>query len=213
MNNTKTTLAIVAVLMAATLVVGGSLATTSAFAYTKKGPQDNKKGTRDNGSGNRNGNTVTVEECKNKGSASGFDTTVNQECENLICTHPGNNATCVSENEQAAVTPPVVTPPGVPIEECTNINPDLDNDITMVQTVSNSVTLQKGDVICIQGLGNHPAFDLTTQTAIDSVLVSEGQCKGEHPEHEGLATLTSPPDAHLGNTRLGGTLCVGFAGG
>jgi hypothetical protein len=213
MNNTKKTitLAIAAIFIAATLVVGGTLATTSAFAYVKKGPQDNKKGARDNGSGNENGNTVTVEKCKNKGYASGFDTTVNQECENLICTHPGIGATCVSEQEQAVtpVTPPVVTPPN--IEECTNINPALDNDITMVDTVSNSVTLHSRDVICIQGLGNHAAFDLTTHTAIDSVLVSEGQCKGEHPQHEGEATLTSPPDAHLGNTRLGGTLCVGFA--
>ena len=36
---------------------------------------------------------VLMEECKNKGSASGFDTAVDQECENLICTHPGENAT------------------------------------------------------------------------------------------------------------------------
>jgi hypothetical protein len=235
MNNTRT-LAIVAVLTAATLVVGLTVAatmTTSAFAgggkgygqdkYTRGGQDGYKKdgqdkynqGTRDNGndggSGNQNGNTITALKCKNKGSASGFDTTVNQECENLICTHPGNNATCVSENEQAVtpVTPPVVTPPN--IEECTAQDPQFDNDITMVDTVSNSVTLHSRDVICIQGLGNHAAFDLTTHTAIDSVLVSEGQCKGEHPQHEGEATLTSPPDAHLGNTRLGGTLCVGFA--
>ena len=37
----------------------------------------------------------TIEECKNTGSASGFDIATNQECENLICTHPGENATCV----------------------------------------------------------------------------------------------------------------------
>jgi hypothetical protein len=60
--------------------------------------------TRDNGNNDsNNGNTVTIEECKNRGSASGFDTAVvNQECENLICTHPGNNATCVSEGTAAA---------------------------------------------------------------------------------------------------------------
>jgi hypothetical protein len=104
MNNTKTiTLAIAAIFIAATLVVGGTFAATSAFAYMKKGPQDNKKGARDNGSGNRNGNTITVEKCQNKGSASGFDTTTNQECENLICTHPGSNGTCVSENEGAVI--------------------------------------------------------------------------------------------------------------
>ena len=96
MNNTKTLTAIAAILIAATLVVGGTLAATSAFAYQQKkgGSQENSK----------NGNTVTIEECKNRGSASGFDTNVNQECENLICTHPSSGATCVSEPGQA--TPP-----------------------------------------------------------------------------------------------------------
>jgi len=119
MNNTKTTtLAIVAVLTAATLVVGLTVAatmTTSAFAgggkgygqdkYMKGGQDSYKKGTRDNGSGNENGNTVTILKCKNKGSASGWDTTTNQECENLICTHPGSDGTCVTENEGATVSP------------------------------------------------------------------------------------------------------------
>jgi hypothetical protein len=106
MNNTKT-LAIVAVLMAATLVVGTLAATAttqSAFAYAKKPRQDDNKKTRDNGSGNRNGNTITALKCQNKGSASGWDTKVNQECENLICTHPSSGATCVSE--PGKVTPP-----------------------------------------------------------------------------------------------------------
>jgi hypothetical protein len=111
MNNTKTTLAIVAVLTAATLVVGLTVAatmTTSAFAggsYKKDGQDKYNQGTRDNrndgGSDNQNGNTVTILKCKNKGSASGWDTTTNQECENLICTHP--DVTCVSENEGAVI--------------------------------------------------------------------------------------------------------------
>jgi hypothetical protein len=111
MNNTKksrrTTLtAVFAIFIAATLVAGiGTFTTTttqSAYAYN-----NNKK---DNGKGNDNGNTVTIEECKNKGSASGFDTALDQECENLICTHPGENATCVQEGAVAtttATTPPV----------------------------------------------------------------------------------------------------------
>jgi hypothetical protein len=127
MNNTRT-LAIVAVLTAATLVVGLTVAatmTTSAFAgggkgygqdkYTRGGQDGYKKdgqdkynqGTRDNrndgGSDNQNGNTVTILKCQNKGSASGFDTTTNQECENLICTHPGSDGTCVSESEGAVI--------------------------------------------------------------------------------------------------------------
>jgi hypothetical protein len=107
MNNTTTkrNLALAAVFMAATLVVGTFAVTTttiattgqSAYAYSQK---------KDNGKGNDNGNTVTIEECKNKGSASGFDTAVDQECENLICTHPGENATCSQEG--------VVTPTSTP---------------------------------------------------------------------------------------------------
>jgi hypothetical protein len=91
MNNTRT-LAIAAVLMAATLVVGGTLgATTSVFAYQKKGE-----------SGSKNGNTVTIQKCKQDATQSGFDNNQGQECENLICTHPGENATCTQEGVRSA---------------------------------------------------------------------------------------------------------------
>jgi hypothetical protein len=109
MNN-ATSLAIAAILMAATLIVGATFSATtaqSAFAYQKK----KVGGTQDGGS--KNGNTVTIEECKNRGSASGFDTALDQECENLICTHPGENATCVQEG--AAVIP---TPVKLTCEQC-----------------------------------------------------------------------------------------------
>jgi len=73
----------------------------AVFAYSQNKPVHDGKidKARDSGSGNGNGNgnTVTIEECKNRGSASGFDTATNQECENLICTHPGENATCTEE--------------------------------------------------------------------------------------------------------------------
>src|SRR5207248_334762 len=133
MNNTKT-LAIVAVLTAATLVVGLTVAatmTSSAFAggskrygqdkymkggqdsykkdgqdkYMKGGQDSYKKGTRDNGndsgSGNQNGNTVTILKAQNKGSASGWDTSVDQEANNTICTHPSTN--CISEGAETPV--------------------------------------------------------------------------------------------------------------
>ena len=122
MNSTRT-LAIVAVLTAATLVVGLTAAatmTTSAFAggygqdkymkggqdsYKKDGQNSYKKGTRDNrndgGSGNQNGNTVTILKAQNKGFASGFDTAVNQEADNTICTHPSTN--CISEGSETPV--------------------------------------------------------------------------------------------------------------
>jgi hypothetical protein len=121
MNNTTTkrNLALAAVFMAVTLVVGTFAVTTttiattgqSAYAYSQK---------KDNGKGNDNGNTVTIEECKNRGSASGFDTALDQECENVICTHPGNNATCVQEGAVATTTTTATTPPPVKLtcEEC-----------------------------------------------------------------------------------------------
>ena len=96
MNNTKTTLAIVAVLTAATLVVGLTFAATTHSASAAYGKDDKKDKARDGGNGN--GNTVTIEKALNKGSSSGFDTSVDQEAENLICTHPGDNATCTSES-------------------------------------------------------------------------------------------------------------------
>jgi len=101
--------------MAATLVVGTLAVTTtvtqSAFAYPQK--KDNGKG-----NGNGNGNTVTIEECKNRGSASGFDTALDQECENLICTHPGENATCVQEGAAVVTPTPIPTPVKKTCEQC-----------------------------------------------------------------------------------------------
>jgi hypothetical protein len=84
MNNTKKTktLAIVAVLTAAILVVGVT-ATQTALASSR-------------GDDDKNGNTVTILIAKNKAYASGWDTKVNQEAENTICTHP--NDECVSED-------------------------------------------------------------------------------------------------------------------
>jgi hypothetical protein len=97
MNNTKTkTLAIVAVLTAATLVVGLTFVATTHSASAAYGKDDKKDKTRDGG--NENGNTVTILKAQNKGYASGFDTSVDQEADNTICTHPGDNATCTSES-------------------------------------------------------------------------------------------------------------------
>jgi hypothetical protein len=109
MNNTKTktTLTMVAILTAATLVVGVTLAATThpaAFAYYQKKPgHDDKKDKARDGSGNENGNTITALIGQNKGYASGFDTNVNQEADNTICTHPSTGASCVSEG--ATVSP------------------------------------------------------------------------------------------------------------
>ena len=116
MNSTKTTLAIVAVLTAATLVVGLTVAATmtpSAFAgggkkdrqdkYVKRGYDGYKKdgqdkymrggqgnGGKDNGSGN--GNTNTAQILKQNVKASGKNSIVEQNGENSICTHPSTTS-------------------------------------------------------------------------------------------------------------------------
>ena len=129
MNNTRT-LAIVAVLTAATLVVGLTVAATmtpSAFAgggkkdghdkYVKRGQNDYKKdgqnsykkgrqanGGKDNGSGN--GNTNTAQILKQNAKASGKNSLVEQNGQNVICTHPSTtnpdstNGTCTSQSNQ-----------------------------------------------------------------------------------------------------------------
>ena len=114
MNNTKT-LAIVAVLTAATLVVGVTVAaaTPSAFAGGNKERQDKymkgeqdgyKKGKHANGkyNGGDNGNTVTIQAAKQNGKVSGHDNTLEQEAQNVICTHPSSN--CVSEGSETNST-------------------------------------------------------------------------------------------------------------
>jgi hypothetical protein len=130
MNSTKTkTLAIVAVLTAATLVVGLTVSATmtqSALAggggkkdghdkYVKRG-QGN--GGKDNSSGN--GNTNTIQVLKQNAKASGKNSIVQQNGENSICTHPsttspestdlvetGSNpsGTCTSQSNQPLEVP------------------------------------------------------------------------------------------------------------
>jgi hypothetical protein len=104
MNNTKTKiLAIVAVLMAATLVVGLTFAATthSAFAYQMKGAgQDDRKD---------NGNTLTPQTNRQYGIVSGFDNSFNQELKNLICTH--SSATCSTEGSEDPATAAVGSSP------------------------------------------------------------------------------------------------------
>ena len=104
MNNTRT-LAIAAILTAATLVVGTFATTTTltqtALAYNNK--KDNRKG-------NDNGNTITIQKSKQAATQSGFDNNQGQECENLICTHPGENAICVSEGAAVTTTATTIAP-------------------------------------------------------------------------------------------------------
>ena len=107
-----------------------------ALAIAKKPTGHGDKKTRDNnGSGNGNGNTVTIEECKNRGSASGFDTATNQECENLICTHPGENATCVQEGAAAVNNAVNKTAPIDPCLTCFTQNLNSDEQAAFIQAI------------------------------------------------------------------------------
>ena len=78
MNNTAITTLTIAPILAATLVVGVTLATTTTTAITAFASSR----------GNGNGNTDTDQIAKQKAYVSGFDNSFNQELQNLICTHP-----------------------------------------------------------------------------------------------------------------------------
>ena len=93
MNNTATTTLTIAAILAATLVVGVTFATTTQSALAVR-----------RGNGNDNGNTDTDQIAKQKAYVSGFDNSFNQELQNLICTHPGENATCTQEGAAAPQT-------------------------------------------------------------------------------------------------------------
>ena len=101
-KNNTTTPAIVAIFMIATLVIGATFPARTATTQLAFAPVSKKGVGGQQQENSKNGNTVTIEECKNRGSASGFDTSMNQECENLICTHPGENATCTQEGAARA---------------------------------------------------------------------------------------------------------------
>jgi hypothetical protein len=99
MNNTRTrTLAIVAVLIAATLVVGLTVSATSApsaFAGGKKDGQDKYvKGRHANGKDNSsgNGNTNTIQVLKQNAKTGGKFSIVEQNGQNVICTHPSTTS-------------------------------------------------------------------------------------------------------------------------
>jgi hypothetical protein len=179
MNNTTTTttrtkrnLALAAVFVAVTLVVGtlatttNTIATTgqSAYAYSQK---------EDNGKGNDNGNTVTIEECKNRGSASGFDTALDQECENLICTHPGENATCVQEG--VVTSTPTSTPTTIQVSGqgegeiiCPGQENTLPASITFSVKQSGSAAAQGQFEIII----TPPGLQFTKTGTLDSVQIT-----------------------------------------
>jgi hypothetical protein len=159
MNNTRTLAAIAAIsIIAATLVVGGTFAalTTpqSALAYQKKKVEGDKN--------SKNGNTVTIQKCKQDGTASGFDNDLEQECGNTICTHPGSNATCVNE-EEGVVTPTSTstTSPPIPV-----------NAVTCTNTQSTPFTGQLTQQCCIVVQVNITAGGALTNTGSNACTIA-----------------------------------------
>jgi hypothetical protein len=201
MNNTKT-LAIVAVLTAATLVLGGTLTAASAQSVfllpnigsqndgkggnggggghptnLKKGAHDNGK---DNGKGNGNTDTDTIQKCKQFGS--GLDPTFgDQNCEININSNIG----------EAAVTP--VTPP---IKEGCPAGTVF--DVTIQEPFGDFVP--SGSVICLTNSGDNK--DATILVAFThSELNINNSIGGNCPE--GVRVLVDsgkpPSPFHIGD--------------
>jgi hypothetical protein len=178
MNNTTTrtkrNLALVAVFMAATLVVGTFATTTTiattqtAFAYSQK--KDNKK----DGSGN--GNTITIQKCKQAATQSGWDNNQGQECENLICTHPGENATCVQEGARAAATPIPTPVKNTACEQCFTkfLNPEQRSVLLKIEEVTSLRELCE-DVLPFVSAADFQSF-LAEQIANESIAAKIIQC-------------------------------------
>jgi hypothetical protein len=98
MNNTTTirtltattTIVVVLIFTAGSLIATATSSSTpllAVFAYQNKGTQYN-------GNDNNNGNTLTDQASIQATRESGFDNGLGQESQNVICIHPGNNATC-----------------------------------------------------------------------------------------------------------------------
>lgn len=174
-NNTKTTTpTIVVIFMIATLVVGGTFAATthSAFAYILK--KDNKKDKKDGG--NDNGNTVINQVSQAK--LRGHSNIVKQE--NVLCTHPANNKSCLSEgsdnpgNNPVTVTVPVTntntndnTASSSSSSEATASNT---NDITNTVIVTNGTLPPVGTTSGLKILG------LGTVKVTTTTPDSDGNC-------------------------------------
>lgn len=180
MNNTRTTLtALVAVFLAVTLVVGTLTVTQSASAAygdTKKvRPQQQD----DNNGNSKNGNTITIQKCKQAAIQSGWDNDQEQECANLICTHPGENAICTQEGAVAAATAtPTATPPTtgtlrvIKTVTCRSTDPNCSLPaVCQINIGSESSTPPTQELTCQDAFGN--GVLVTLNPGLFSVSITE----------------------------------------
>jgi hypothetical protein len=105
---------------------------------------------------------------------SGWDNEQEQECENLICTHPGENATCTQEGARAAATPTPVNK--TTCEQCFTkfLNPE---QISVLLKIEEVTSLRE---VCEDVLPFVPAADfqsfLAEQIANGSIAAQIIQC-------------------------------------
>jgi hypothetical protein len=157
MNNTKT-LAMYAVFIAVTLVVGTFSATTTmtqsaTFAYS-----NNKKADENSKNGN-----ITSQKCKQE-----------QVCENILCNHSGENATCTEEGVVVVLPMPTSTS-----RTPATTTPQLGTGTLLVRKVC--VTFQGAGCdpnlhFPIQVTGNNPQPSTFVLTPDSSELVTLGRC-------------------------------------
>jgi hypothetical protein len=115
---------------------------------------------------NNSGNTVTAQINRQHSSGSGFDNDPEQEAQNTICTHPGNNASCISENEGATTTSPVTTPTGTLI-----VKKLVECRVKLVKPIS---TCSPPSDFTIKVTGNNPMPSTFQVTSESGTLVTLG---------------------------------------
>jgi hypothetical protein len=86
-------------------------------------------------------------------------------------------------------------------------------DVTLEATLTDGVTLNGGDELCVQQLGNHVVVDITANPDITTraiVVPADGPNRDQCSSPFVRATVTSgtPPNP----LELGGFACVGLAG-
>jgi hypothetical protein len=170
MNNTKSLTAITAILMAATLVAG----TAGTFVSIKSALA---------ASNNNSGNTVTGLGAQNRGFSSGFDSTTDQEAQNTICTHPGENAACTQEGAVAVAAP---QPTKKTCEQCFTTKLSADQISGVLDSIKRRLGVDSLAEFCLalqqnmfpetvfRAILNDAKVDLTTQNEIIACLKDIG---------------------------------------
>jgi hypothetical protein len=139
---------------------------------------------------------IPLQKCKQAATESGFDNTEEQECQNVICTHPGENATCTQEGVRSTPTstpePTTTTLRVIKKFVCLPIDPNCSlvvngcqisllvrsqdpQTFTCQSAVGNGVlfTLQPGDDFSFEERFNEPPFfDVSFSSDCESTIAA-----------------------------------------